>query len=91
MEYYHSNDNKSLYNMIMVNFICQGLLLREGALRMLTKVLERCFVVDDVDGKQIPDNRSSTKCYFSFFSWCLPVFKCITLLFHSETSQQQDR
>lgn len=54
---------------------------------MLTKVLERCFVIDDVDGKQTPDSRSSAKCDFSFFSWSLPVFKFVTLLFHSETSQ----
>ncbi|KAF7804221.1 protein virilizer-like protein [Senna tora] len=43
----------------------KGLLLREGALQMLTKVLERCFVVDDVDGKQALDSRSSAKYDFS--------------------------
>ena len=57
---------------------------------MLTKVLDRCFVIVDVDGKQIHD-RSSAKCSFNFFSWCLPIFKFIMLLFHSETSRHYPR
>ncbi|XP_028185575.1 protein virilizer homolog [Glycine soja] len=68
----------------------KGLLLREGTLQMLTKVLDRCFVIVDVDGKQIHD-RSSAKCSFNFFSWCLPIFKFIMLLFHSETSRHYPR
>lgn len=53
---------------------------------MLTKVLDRCFVIVDVDvdGKQTLDS-SSAKCSLSFSSWCLPVFKFIMLLFHSGT------
>ena len=43
-----------------------------------------------VDGKQIHD-RSSAKCSFNFFSWCLPIFKFIMLLFHSETSRHYPR
>ncbi|KAK7392701.1 hypothetical protein VNO78_21145 [Psophocarpus tetragonolobus] len=68
----------------------KGLLLREGTLQMLTKVLDRCFVIVDVDGKLTPD-RSSTKCSFDFFSWCIPIFKFITVLFHSETSRHYPR
>lgn len=58
---------------------------------MLTKVLDRCFVIVDVDGKQDPDGRSSAKCSFSFVSWCLPVFKFIMLLFHYEISRYYPR
>ncbi|KAK7268102.1 hypothetical protein RIF29_20789 [Crotalaria pallida] len=67
----------------------KGLLLREGTLQMLTKLLERCFVA--VDGKQITDTRSSAKCSFSLLSWCLPVFQFFMLLFHSEASRQYPR
>ncbi|KAK7278744.1 hypothetical protein RJT34_23780 [Clitoria ternatea] len=68
----------------------KGLLLREGTLQVLTKVLDRSFAIVDVDEKQTPDG-SSTKCSFNFFSWCLPVFKFIMLLFHSETSRHYPR
>lgn len=68
----------------------KGLLLREGTLQMLMKVLDRCFLIVDVDGKQTPD-RSSGKCSFNFFSWCLPIYKFITLLFHSLSSQHYPR
>ncbi|XP_061352385.1 protein virilizer homolog [Gastrolobium bilobum] len=69
----------------------EGLLLREGSLQMLTKVLDRCFFVVDVDGKQSHDCRGSAKGSFNFFSWCLPVFKFIMLLFNSETSRHYPR
>ncbi|KAI9122390.1 hypothetical protein K1719_007079 [Acacia pycnantha] len=65
----------------------KGLLLREDALQMLRKVMERCFGVNDVDTKQTPDSRNSAMYNFSFFSWYLPVFKFITLIFHSGTPQ----
>ncbi|KAK7345219.1 hypothetical protein VNO77_15803 [Canavalia gladiata] len=68
----------------------KGLLLKEGTFQMLTKVLDRCFVIVDVDGKQTPD-KSSSKCSFDFFSWCLPVYKFIMLVFHSETSRHYPR
>ncbi|ESW17779.1 hypothetical protein PHAVU_007G267500 [Phaseolus vulgaris] len=65
------------------------LLLREGTLQILTKLLDRCFVITD-DGKQTPD-RSSATCSFNIYSWCLPIFKFIMLLFHSETSHHYPR
>ncbi|KAK7355018.1 hypothetical protein VNO80_14263 [Phaseolus coccineus] len=65
------------------------LLLREGTLQMLTKLLDRCFIISD-DGKQTPD-RSSARCSFNIYSWCLPIFKFIMLLFHSETSHHYPR
>ncbi|KAI4348874.1 hypothetical protein L6164_009542 [Bauhinia variegata] len=61
--------------------LSKGLLLKEGAHQVLMKVLDRLSVVVDIDGKQTLDSRSCAK-----FSWCLPVFKFISLLFHSETS-----
>jgi len=68
--------------------LCQVLLLREGTLQILTKLLDRCFVITD-DGKQTPD--SSATCSFNIYSWCLPIFKFIMLLFHSETSHHYPR
>ncbi|KAL2327346.1 hypothetical protein Fmac_020773 [Flemingia macrophylla] len=68
----------------------KGLLLKDGTFQMLTKVLDRCFAIVDVDGKQTPD-RSSSKYSFNFFSWSLPIFKFIMLLFHSETSRLYPR
>lgn len=65
----------------------KGLLSREDALQMLTKVMERCFGVNDVDRKQTPDSINSAMCNFNFFSWCLPVFKFITLIFCLGTPQ----
>ncbi|KAJ7957710.1 Embryo defective protein [Quillaja saponaria] len=67
--------------------LAKDLLLREGALQMLTKVLGRCF--DVVDEKL--DNRNTEKCDFTLFSWCLPSFKSISLLLHCETSPQHRR
>lgn len=68
-------------------FLCQVLLLKDDALQMLRKVMERCFGIHDVDRKQIPDSRNFALYNFSFFTWYLPVFKFITLMFHSGTSQ----
>lgn len=77
--------------MELSRFLCQSLLLREGALQMLTEVLEKCFAIVDVDGKQIPDSRNSAKGSFSLLSWCLPVFQFFMLLFHSKASQHNPR
>ncbi|KAI4300545.1 hypothetical protein L6164_033913 [Bauhinia variegata] len=70
--------------------LAKGLLLKEGAHQVLPKVLERLFLVD-MDGKQTLDSRNSAKCSLSLLSWCLPVFKFISLLLHSETSVHYPR
>ncbi|CAL0317010.1 unnamed protein product [Lupinus luteus] len=64
----------------------KGLLLKEGTLQMLTKVLERCYVNVDVVGKQTQDTRSSANYSFSLLTWCPPVFRFFMLLFHYEAS-----
>ncbi|KAL1369387.1 protein virilizer homolog isoform X1 [Arachis hypogaea] len=68
----------------------KGLLLREGTLQIITKVLERCFVSVDADMRQTLDS-SSAKCNFNSFSCCFPVFKFIMLLFHSEAPRHHPR
>ncbi|XP_028787721.1 protein virilizer homolog [Neltuma alba] len=69
----------------------KGLLLREDAFQMLTKVMERFFGDNDVDRKRTPDGRNSAMYNFSFSSWCLPVFKFIMLIFHSGTPQSSPK
>ncbi|MED6108787.1 hypothetical protein PIB30_027478 [Stylosanthes scabra] len=69
----------------------KGLLLREGTLQIITKVLERCFVTVDADIRQTLDSSSSAKCNFNLFSCCLPAFKFIMLLIHSEASRHHPR
>ncbi|KAK9290992.1 hypothetical protein L1049_009175 [Liquidambar formosana] len=59
------------------------LLLKEGVVQMLTKVLERCIAAINSDGKQLQDSRNLAKCGFTPLSWCLPVFKCFVLICNS--------
>ncbi|XP_065856562.1 protein virilizer homolog [Euphorbia lathyris] len=62
------------------------LLLEEGLLQVLLKVLEKCFGVINSDGKQILDGKNLANYGPTLISWCLPVFKCLLLLLGSETS-----
>lgn len=66
----------------------KALLLKEGAVLMLTQVLERCFDSIDVDSKQIPDSKYPAKCGFTLLSWCVPVFKSVSLLCNARTPRQ---
>jgi hypothetical protein len=70
------------------DILFQALLLKEGAVQMLTQMLERGFDSIDLDAKQILDGKSSAKCGFSSLSWCTPVFKSISLLFNARTPWQ---
>ncbi|XP_052200578.1 protein virilizer homolog [Diospyros lotus] len=71
------------------------LLFKEGAVKMLIKVLEKCISVADTDGKQFSDNRLISNCGFPQLTWCVPAFKCFSLICDSQTSMQyvgmQDR
>ncbi|KAA8516811.1 hypothetical protein F0562_017079 [Nyssa sinensis] len=62
------------------------LLLKEGAVQMLTEVLEKCVIATILDGKQFPESRNVSNSGFSQFSWCVPVFKCFSLISDSRTS-----
>lgn len=64
------------------------LLLKEGTVQMLKQVLERGFDSVDLDTKQIPDAKSSAKCGFTPLTWCIPVFKSISLLCNVRTPLQ---
>ncbi|XP_057962822.1 protein virilizer homolog isoform X2 [Malania oleifera] len=56
------------------------LLLKEGAVQMLVKVLERGTHLTSSDWKHFPDIGNSAKCGFSLPRWSLPVFKSISLI-----------
>ncbi|XP_041028654.1 protein virilizer homolog isoform X1 [Juglans microcarpa x Juglans regia] len=66
----------------------KALCLKEGAVQMLTQVLERVFDSIDLDTKHIPDSKYSTKCGFTLISWCIPAFKFISLLCNARTPRQ---
>ncbi|XP_075637615.1 protein virilizer homolog isoform X2 [Castanea sativa] len=66
----------------------KALLLKEGAVLMLTQVLDRCFDSFDVDSKQILDSKYSAKYGFTLLSWCVPVFKSFLLLCNARTPRQ---
>ncbi|PSS01624.1 Protein virilizer like [Actinidia chinensis var. chinensis] len=62
------------------------LLLKEGAVQMLIRVLDRCISVTDSVEKQFCDSKNIDKCGFSQLTWCVPVFKCCSLISDSRTS-----
>lgn len=55
---------------------------------MLIKVLERCRAVADSEEKQFCDSRNIDKCGFSQLTWCIPVFKSLSLINDSRKSVQ---
>lgn len=57
------------------------LFLKEGGLKMLIKALEMCLAAASSDAKQLAQKG------FSLISWCVPVFKSITLLSECKTRQ----
>ncbi|EEF38272.1 conserved hypothetical protein [Ricinus communis] len=62
------------------------LLLAEGFPQILFKVLEKCFSFINLDERLISDSNTSAKYGCTSISWCLPVFKCLSLLLGSQTS-----
>ncbi|KAL8527003.1 hypothetical protein ACS0TY_016029 [Phlomoides rotata] len=64
------------------------LLLKEGGFRMLINVLERCIGAANGDVKQFSENANLAKYEFSLISWCIPVFKCISLIGDDRASLQ---
>lgn len=71
-----------------LNYPCQSLLLKDGGIQMLMKVLERCISAAKSDVKQFPENRNVAKDEFFLLSWCVPVFKSISLISDSRASVQ---
>lgn len=63
----------------------KALLLGEGIFQVLIRVLERCFDATCSDDKQISDDSYSAKFGLNMTSWCIPVFRCISLLCNSRT------
>ncbi|VVA15380.1 PREDICTED: embryo defective 2016 [Prunus dulcis] len=64
----------------------KALLLKEGVIQMLTRVLDRCLAATDTDRVEILDGRSSAKFEFGLLNWSLPVFKSFSLIFTSQAS-----
>ncbi|XP_022842441.1 uncharacterized protein LOC111366041 isoform X1 [Olea europaea var. sylvestris] len=66
----------------------KSLLLKEGYVQMLTKVLERCISATNSDVKLFPENGNVAKDEFSLISWCVHIFKSISLMSYSRASVQ---
>ncbi|KAF7851933.1 hypothetical protein BT93_L1645 [Corymbia citriodora subsp. variegata] len=64
----------------------KALLLKAGMIQMLKKVLERCL--DAVDSDKISESRNLVDNGFTLLSWCLPVFKSLSLLCSSVATSQ---
>ncbi|KAK9122913.1 hypothetical protein Sjap_012515 [Stephania japonica] len=62
----------------------KSLLLKEGAVNMLIKVLLKCSSASYSEAKCFAENRTSVKGGLSLLSWCLPVFKSFTLICNSQ-------
>ncbi|KAK9170294.1 hypothetical protein Syun_002434 [Stephania yunnanensis] len=62
----------------------KSLLLKEGAVNMLIKVLLKCSNASYSEAKCFAENRTSVKGGLSLLSWCLPVFKSFTLICDSQ-------
>ncbi|KAK4414757.1 protein virilizer [Sesamum alatum] len=60
--------------------IAKPLFLREGGCQMLTEVLERCTGAANSDVKQFSENINLAKYESSLISWCIPVFRSISLI-----------
>ncbi|XP_058089695.1 protein virilizer homolog [Magnolia sinica] len=63
----------------------KALLLKEGAVGIFIKALQRCIDAFDSDGKLIPESRIPAKSDVSFLSWCFPVFKSLALICDPQT------
>ena len=55
-------------------------MIKAGIIQMLSRVIGRCFVAIDSDGKQNLDGRSLAKSGNTILSWCIPVFKSFSVL-----------
>ncbi|CAI9097590.1 OLC1v1034059C1 [Oldenlandia corymbosa var. corymbosa] len=64
------------------------LVLRVGGIEMFIKVLKRCDEVISAHAMQIPENIQMAKFGISGPSWCLPLFKSISLLCDCRTSSR---
>ncbi|XP_075509532.1 LOW QUALITY PROTEIN: protein virilizer homolog [Primulina tabacum] len=80
----------------LLNFICillehpnaKPLLLKEGGILMLTKVLDMCIEAANSVVKHSPETINVAKYGSSLLSCCIPVFKCISLICDGQTSVQ---
>ncbi|XP_030553813.1 protein virilizer homolog [Rhodamnia argentea] len=64
----------------------KALLFKAGMIQMLKKVLERCL--DAVDSDKAAESRNMADNGFTLLSWCLPVFKSLSLLCSSMATSQ---
>ncbi|OWM82588.1 hypothetical protein CDL15_Pgr002163 [Punica granatum] len=69
----------------------KALLLKEGIIQVLEKVMERCLDSLDLEGKEFPENNNSADLGFTVFSWCLPALESMSLLCSSRKLQYSGR
>ncbi|XP_050380186.1 protein virilizer homolog [Argentina anserina] len=68
----------------------KALLLKEGVIGTLTRVLDRCLGTIDADRITILAGRSSSQSGFPVLSWSRPVFKSFSLISISQASLPND-
>lgn len=61
-------------------------MFKAGMIQMLKKVLERCL--DAVDSDKVAESRNMADNGYTPLSWCLPVFKSLSLLCSSVATSQ---
>lgn len=66
----------------------QSLLLKEGAVHMLSQVLEICIGVTSSDSNRILESKILAKYGPSVLSWCIPVFNSIYMVCDSRIPGQ---
>ncbi|KZV32655.1 hypothetical protein F511_36386 [Dorcoceras hygrometricum] len=80
----------------LLNFLCillehpnaKPLLLKEGGIQMLTKVLDMCMEAANSVVKHSPETLNIEKYGSSLLSCCIPIFKSISLICDGQTSVQ---
>lgn len=63
-------------------------MLRDGAVQMLSEVLQKCLDAANLDPKVFLENRNVSGKVTSVVSWCIPVFKSISLICDCRTHGQ---
>ncbi|KAK4776143.1 hypothetical protein SAY87_024104 [Trapa incisa] len=67
----------------------KALVLKEGIVQILTKVMQRCLDFLESESKDFPENSNSADHGFTMLSWCLPALKSVSLLYNPRKTLQQ--
>lgn len=83
--FYFLTSNHLLHSFFIVDVLFhQTLLLKEGTLQILTKVLGRI----DAHVKSVSNGRSSLNSRFNIYNCCLPVLRSLSLICETRSAQK---